>query len=65
MGSFLFPTLFAGAMEDVANSFPPEEIGRVAYSLYEKFRPTVPPGVRGWGAKGFLDPESIRTLRKQ
>eukprot|EP01051_Picozoa_sp_SAG22_P020384 SAG22_NODE_4102_length_1386_cov_0.930847_2_plen_107_part_00 len=29
--------------------------GAVPYQLYERFRPTVPPGHAGWGAKGELD----------
>ncbi|KAH7352938.1 hypothetical protein KP509_19G070600 [Ceratopteris richardii] len=52
------------AMEDLANSFSAKEIGKKAYSLYEKFRPTVPYGVRGWGAKGFLDVRSMQALSK-
>ncbi|KAI5082073.1 hypothetical protein GOP47_0001816 [Adiantum capillus-veneris] len=54
-----------GAMEDLANSFPEDEVGKAAYSLYERFRPTVPYGVKGWGAKGFLDIESMRGMRKE
>ncbi|MCO5593525.1 hypothetical protein L7F22_047539 [Adiantum nelumboides] len=53
-----------GAMEDLANSFSSEEVGKAAYPLYEKFRPTVPHGMKGWGAKGFLDVESMRAMRK-
>jgi len=30
--------------------------------LYEKFRPAVPPGTRGWGAKGTLDLAAFRKL---
>lgn len=52
-----------GAMEDLANSFSPEEIGGAAYSLYEKFRPAVSYGVKGWGAKGFLDLKYMRSLQ--
>ncbi|RKK05418.1 hypothetical protein EBE87_19420 [Pseudoroseomonas wenyumeiae] len=49
------------AMEDLARSMPPEELNRIGFRLYETFRPEVPPGARGWGAKGVLDLERIRT----
>ena len=52
-------------MEDLANSYLPHEIGKVAYSLYEKFRPKVPVGLKGWGAKGGLYIHSMRALKKQ
>jgi hypothetical protein len=32
------------------------------FSLYEKFRPVVPEGMKGWGAKGELDLEYVRSL---
>lgn len=41
-------------MERVAASLPPEELNRVGFRLYERFRPEVPDGVSGWGAKGVL-----------
>jgi len=28
---------------------------------YEQFRPAIPPGRRGWGAKGALDLDFIRS----
>jgi hypothetical protein len=34
----------------------------VAYDLYERFRPEIPKGRRGWGRKGPLDLEFIRSL---
>ena len=43
------------AMDALARSLPPEELNRVAFRLYEQFRPEVPAGVKGWGAKGILD----------
>ena len=43
------------AMERLAASLPPEELNRVGFRLYERFRPEVPEGARGWGAKGTLD----------
>jgi hypothetical protein len=48
------------AMEELAQSLPPDELARRAYALYESFRPEVPAGVRGWGAAGVLDLEAIR-----
>ena len=43
------------AMERLAASMPPDELNRVGFRLYEHFRPEVPEGARGWGAKGILD----------
>jgi hypothetical protein len=43
------------AMERLAASMPPDELNRVGFRLYERFRPEVPPGAQGWGAKGVLD----------
>jgi hypothetical protein len=50
------------AMEALAGSFESEELARRAYTLYEKFRPEIPGGRRGWGAKGELDLGLIRSL---
>jgi hypothetical protein len=33
----------------------PAELDAQAYNLYCKFRPSVPEGRAGWGAKGVLD----------
>ena len=43
------------AMRRLAESLPPEELNRIGFRLYERFRPEVPPGAQGWGAKGVLD----------
>ena len=51
-----------GAMRDLAASFEPEDLSDRAYSLYEEFRPVIPKGKRGWGAKGDLDLDLIRSL---
>ncbi len=48
------------AMEALAASLPPEELNRVGFRLYERFRPDVPEGVQGWGAKGQLRLERIQ-----
>ena len=43
------------AMQELARSLPPDELERVGFRLYERFRPEVPEGVEGWGAKAVLD----------
>ncbi len=43
------------AMERLAKSFSPRELAERCFELYERFRPSIPEGVRGWGAKGELD----------
>ncbi len=53
------------AMRDLAAAFPPRELATRAFSLYERFRPVIPAGVRGWGAKGELDLDRIRSLAKK
>ena len=53
-----------GAMQALARSRTPAKLAGEAYSLYEKFRPAVPAGTGGWGAKGTLELEAIRKLAK-
>ena len=48
------------AMEALASSLPPDELNRTGFRLYERFRPEVPEGVEGWGAKAVLDIGRIR-----
>jgi len=50
------------AMVALARSFPPQQLAERAYSLYERFRPEVPAGQRGWGAKGVLDLARLASL---
>ena len=50
------------AMRDLAKAFRPEQLSKNAFSLYERFRPAIPEGVTGWGAKGRLDLDRIRSL---
>jgi hypothetical protein len=50
------------AMEDLAGSFEPRELEENSYALYEKFRPKIASGKRGWGQKGTLDLDLIRSL---
>jgi len=51
-------------MEQVAASYAPEELAEQAFSLYEVFRPKIASGARGWGQKGELDLDLIRSLVK-
>jgi hypothetical protein len=50
------------AMEKLAKAFTPKQLESKAYALYEKFRPAIPEGAKGWGVKGELDLEYIRSL---
>jgi hypothetical protein len=50
------------AMERLAKSYRPEELARQAYALYERFRPEIPAGAKGWGAKGELNLDLIEQL---
>ncbi len=52
------------ALRALAASRPPAQLARQAYALYEKFRPAVPAGVRGWGARGTLDLAVIARLAR-
>lgn len=49
-------------MEKLAKAYSPKQLESKAYDLYEKFRPEIPEGKRGWGAKGDLDLDYIRSL---
>lgn len=53
------------AMKELANSFDKKELAARAYTLYEKFRPEIPEGKKGWGAKGELDLDLIASLKKE
>ncbi len=35
------------------------------FELYERFRPAIPEGVKGWGAKGELDLGLIKALARE
>ena len=60
-----YPLEAAGAaMATLARADRPRELAAEAFSLYERFRPVAPEGVRGWGATGVLDLRQIRTLAK-
>jgi hypothetical protein len=53
------------AMSDLAKAFRPKQLRTNAINLYEKFRPAIPEGVRGWGAKSKLDINRIRSLASE
>ena len=50
------------AMSKLAKAFPPDKLAAGAFGLYERFRPSIPEGVSGWGAKGDLDLGRIAKL---
>ena len=49
-------------MERLAASRRRERLAEEAFRLYEQFRPTVPAGLKGWGAAGDLDIAGIVAL---
>jgi hypothetical protein len=53
------------AMANLAGAMPAPELAAQAYALYEKFRPDIPAGVSGWGAKGMLDLAVIEELARK
>ena len=48
------------AMVELAAAIDPKEINDKAYGLYTHFRPEIPKGKAGWGAKGELDLNVVR-----
>lgn len=63
---------FGDALEDaraalaaLAKSRPPAKLAVEAFHLYEQFRPAIPSGAQGWGAKGELDLAQLRKLAKK
>ena len=53
------------AFQVLAKAYKPKELADEAYALYEKFRPAIPGGKAGWGAKGDLDLGFIEKLAKR
>jgi len=49
-------------LQRLAASFKPHELEAEGFHLYERFRPEVPAGEGGWGAKGLLDTARIHAL---
>lgn len=52
------------AMRALAKAHPPKRLEEIAFSLYEEFRPRIPEGVKGWGAKGRLDLGQLREMSR-
>lgn len=52
------------AMQTLAHTYAPSQLEAEAFRLYEKFRPEIPEGTKGWGAKGELDLDRIRSLAR-
>ena len=50
------------AMAALAAAYEPDDLADLAYDLYERFRPEIERGKRGWGQKGDLDLDFIRSL---
>jgi len=50
------------AMEALSKAREPDDLAERAFALYERFRPEIPGGKKGWGAKGTLDLGLIRSL---
>ena len=53
------------SMMKLAKSYKPKELTEKSYSLYEEFRPDIPAGKKGWGAKGELDLGLIEGLARK
>jgi len=53
------------AMTRLARAIDAEDLPGCAFSLYEKFRPAIASGTRGWGQKGTLDLEKILALARK
>jgi hypothetical protein len=58
-------TRVRSAMQKLAESYKPQELAENAFRLYERFRPAIPEGVKGWGARGELDLGLIERLGKE
>jgi hypothetical protein len=53
------------AMQKLAKAYKPNELAQAAYRLYERFRPEIPEGVKGWRAEGELDLSVIKGMAKE
>ncbi len=53
------------AMVKLAKARSPERLAEEAFRLYEQFRPEVPAGESGWGAKGTLSLKKIEALAEK
>ena len=50
------------AMAELAAVHERVDLVRRGFRLYESFRPGVPAGESGWGAKGELDLDAVRAM---
>ena len=50
------------AMRTLAKAHKPAELDKIGFKLYERFRPSIPGGKKGWGAKGELSLAQIQKL---
>ncbi|NBT35719.1 MAG: hypothetical protein EBT03_09315 [Betaproteobacteria bacterium] len=50
------------AMQTLVRAYSPRELAKEAFRLYEEFRPVIPDGVKGWGAKSVLNLRKIRSM---
>jgi hypothetical protein len=53
------------AMKKLAKAYRPQQLAYDAYALYERFRPEIPAGKKGWGAKGDLDLGLMERMAKE
>lgn len=53
-----------GALQKLAKAYKPMELADASYPLYERFRPDIPSGKKGWGAQGELDLGLIEQLAR-
>ena len=53
-----------GAMDSALQSWTGEEdeLDKKAFGMYEKFRPSVPAGEKGWGRKGELSLTQVESV---
>jgi hypothetical protein len=49
-------------MQKLAAAHAKDDLAAKAYALYERFRPQIPAGTTGWGAKGVLDLGALAKL---
>lgn len=50
------------AMARLARAYAPKDLAAGAYGLYVQFRPDIPGGRKGWGAKGRLSLQKIARM---
>ncbi len=56
------PVATRKAITHLFKAFEPDELAGAASRLYEQFRPQIDTGKRGWGQKGTLDLDLVRSL---